>query len=75
MYLVPLIASALYVSCATAASFHSKPFRELLGKRQSTTSALQVDLGYEVYEGSTNITTGINTWRGYGSYMRESSHY
>jgi hypothetical protein len=75
MYLVPLIASALSVSYATAASPRSQPFRELLGKTRSTTSALQVDLGYGIYEGSTNRTSGINIWRGYERLMSGIPHH
>ena len=67
MLLTSLIASALTLSGAVAALPQSQPFREVLRKRQSTTSnALEVDLGYEVYQGSNNASTGINSWRGYG---------
>jgi hypothetical protein len=62
MLLFHLIAGLLP---AVVALPHTQHSREALGKRQSTNSnAIEVDLGYEVYQGSTNITTGINTWRG-----------
>ncbi|TKA77913.1 hypothetical protein B0A49_04304 [Cryomyces minteri] len=44
---------------------HSKPFEELLNKRQSNgATGLQVDLGYQVYQGVANSTTGLNTFKG-----------
>jgi hypothetical protein len=62
MLLFPLIAGLLP---AVFALPHTQSFGEALSKRQSNNSnALEVDLGYEVYQGSTNTTTGINTWRG-----------
>jgi len=30
----------------------------------STTDPLRVDLGYSIYEGTTNATAGLNIWRG-----------
>lgn len=66
MLLSSLIASALTLSGTVAALPQSQPFREVLRSRQSTTSnALEVDLGYEIYQGSSNASTGINSWRGY----------
>ena len=65
MQLLSLFAGILSVSCTAAALPQSEPFRELLRKRQSTTSdGLEVDLGYEIYRGVGNSSTGINTWRG-----------
>ncbi|THX35267.1 carboxylesterase type B [Aureobasidium pullulans] len=53
---------------ASAAVPVSQPFEHVKAKRQSTnatsSSGLEVDLGYEVYEGYSNQTTGINIWRG-----------
>ena len=45
---------------------HSRPFDHAFSKRQanSTSSSLQVDLGYEVYEGYHNSTADINYWKG-----------
>ena len=30
----------------------------------SSASPLQVDLGYEIYEGYTNASSGLNVWQG-----------
>jgi hypothetical protein len=53
---------------ASAAVPVAQPFQHLNTKRQSTnvtgSGDLEVDLGYEVYEGYNNQTTGINIWRG-----------
>ena len=44
---------------------YSKPYHHLLDKRQSTNdTSLQIDLGYEIYKGVSNETTGLNTWKG-----------
>jgi hypothetical protein len=54
---------------ASAALPAAQPFEHFKAKRQSSNatsnSDLEVDLGYEVYEGYNNQTTGINIWRGY----------
>lgn len=56
-------------SLAASAAVPAQPFEHFNAKRQSSnvtsSSNLEVDLGYEVYEGFTNQTTGINIWRGY----------
>ncbi|KAG9553989.1 hypothetical protein KCU97_g19130, partial [Aureobasidium melanogenum] len=49
---------------ASAAVPVAHPFEQFKAKRQSSNSSLEVDLGYEIYEGYTNQTTGINIWRG-----------
>ncbi|CAN9425458.1 unnamed protein product [Alternaria alternata] len=65
MLLSSLIASVVTFSGAVSALPHPQPFKEVLGKRQSTTAnALEVDLGYGIYQGTSNTSTGINTWRG-----------
>lgn len=67
MLLPSVIAGAFTLLGVVAALPQSQPFREVLRNRQSTTSnALEVDLGYEIYQGSSNASTGINAWRGYG---------
>jgi hypothetical protein len=69
MLLSVVIASTLTLSGAVVALPQSQPFREVLRSRQSAVSnALEVDLGYEIYQGSSNTSTGINTWRGYGQF-------
>lgn len=47
--------------------YNSHPFASALQARQSegtANSSLQVDLGYAIYEGSFNSTTGLNNWQG-----------
>lgn len=59
---------ACIVSAASAASalMPSQPFGKLLSQKQQSpaSDALDVDLGYAIYRGFANATTGINTWRG-----------
>ncbi|RFU27085.1 hypothetical protein B7463_g9250, partial [Scytalidium lignicola] len=66
--IVHLIVSLAVVQCATAAPwFRSNPFEEALAKRSTShnnNNNLQVDLGYSVYTGVHNATTGINSWKG-----------
>ncbi|KAJ4516524.1 hypothetical protein HRR83_001858 [Exophiala dermatitidis] len=57
--------------CTARPSFEYKanPFATALQARQysgnsSSSSSLQVDLGYEVYQGTSNSTSGLNIWRG-----------
>ncbi|KAL1792518.1 hypothetical protein ACET3X_009025 [Alternaria dauci] len=65
MLLSSFIASVIAFSGVVAALPQPKPFREVSRKRQSTTgNDLEVDLGYGIYQGSSNTSTGINTWRG-----------
>ena len=64
-----LLRFALVLSVAAAAvpSYNSRPFAASLQRRQSSNSSgqsLQVDLGYEIYQGVANSTTGLNTWKG-----------
>jgi hypothetical protein len=69
MMLPSVIASAITLSSVVAALPQSQPFREALRYRQSTkNNALEVDLGYGIYQGSSNASTGINTWRGYACF-------
>jgi carboxylesterase type B len=51
---------------AVASPFNPRPFDGVLQKREadSTNSSLQVDLGYSIYEGVANTTSGINIWKG-----------
>ena len=66
-YLLNLISiCALAATCVdSAAVLRSNPFENVLRKRQSGgQNSLQVDLGYSVYAGVQNSTTGINTFKG-----------
>lgn len=63
-----LLATAL----AAAVSFNKDPFREALSKRQApavSTSSLTVDLGYEIYHGVANSSTGLNDFLGYSQTL------
>ena len=56
---------ALRVALAAPPSPHGKPFEHL--KRQANSSAssdLEVDLGYEIYQGEHNESSSINYWKG-----------
>lgn len=41
-----------------------QPFKSALQRRQQSGNSLRVDLGYEIYEGTSNATTGLNVWKG-----------
>jgi hypothetical protein len=64
-YVAILLASAS-LALAAPPSPHSRPFDHIYAKRQAngTSGSLQVDLGYEVYEGYHNSTADINYWKG-----------
>ncbi|KAF1944125.1 acetylcholinesterase precursor [Clathrospora elynae] len=65
MALLRLAAFVLSLSAATLASPQSRPFNHALRERQNLgNDPLTVDLGYGVYRGYANASTGINTWRG-----------
>lgn len=60
------LCSALFAA-ATPPRYRPKPFSAVKEKRQSSMgsmSGLQVDLGYEIYQGIHNTTTNLNTWKG-----------
>jgi hypothetical protein len=52
---------------AATPSYNARPFAASLAKRrnQNINSSLQVDLGYDVYQGVANSSTSLNTWKGY----------
>jgi hypothetical protein len=57
-----------FIVLATATpSYNARPFAASLENRQSQNinGGLQVDLGYDVYQGVANTSTGLNTWKGY----------
>ena len=53
-------------SLSSATPFNPNPFDEALNRRQvnNTTSNLQVDLGYSIYEGVHNESSNLNEWKG-----------
>lgn len=64
-----LVAETL-ASKNSAATFDTKAFDHVTRKRQSTASQGNgsspiVDLGYSVYQGYTNTTSGLNVFKGY----------
>ena len=61
--LTKLLAFAAVIHTIAAVPY-GKPFEKV--KRQAGTSAgtLQVDLGYEVYEGVANSSTRLNVFKG-----------
>jgi hypothetical protein len=50
----------------TGQAYNPRPYLKALEARQSGSSAspLRVDLGYEIYEGTSNGTSKLNIWRG-----------
>jgi len=65
---MPSPASFLTVALAATAAASALPraasFESVKQKRQASSGDLRVDLGYEIYEGHLNQTTGINQWNG-----------
>jgi hypothetical protein len=60
-----LLTFALTFSSATVAFPQSRPFKNALDARQNAgNNSLAVDLGYGIYQGYSNASTGINTWKG-----------
>ncbi|KIW19797.1 hypothetical protein PV08_00372 [Exophiala spinifera] len=69
MLTLPLFFSALIcASVARPGREHSaKPYAHALQVRQiggNSSSSLQVDIGYGIYEGVQNSTSGLNVWKG-----------
>lgn len=63
------IFSVLSLACLAVArpqQFDSQPFAKVVKARQAptNTTGLVVDLGYAIYQGTTNSTTNVNTFRG-----------
>ncbi|EXJ60189.1 carboxylesterase 2 [Cladophialophora yegresii CBS 114405] len=50
----------------TGQAYNPRPYLKALEARQSASSGspLRIDLGYEIYEGTSNSTSGVNIWRG-----------
>ncbi|KAH4935915.1 carboxylic ester hydrolase [Parastagonospora nodorum] len=65
MTLTRFTAVVLTLLSAANALPKSRPFDHALRARQDAgNDALTVDLGYGLYQGHTNASTGINTWQG-----------
>ncbi|KAI9800147.1 MAG: hypothetical protein M1833_003474 [Piccolia ochrophora] len=62
---------SLFLALSFDAFVNAKPYTRqgafefsFTKRQQSSNASLQVDLGYETYDGVFNSTTGLNTWRG-----------
>ena len=67
VHIAALFAKVLVVAAAVSASTLPRlhPYRQFQDKGQVPSgSQLLVDLGYEIYEGVANATTGLNSWKG-----------
>lgn len=63
MHLLSLV--TFLFSAAAAGSPRRHPFEKGLSKRQTQSmDALQVDLGYSIFQGFSDTAVGINTWKG-----------
>lgn len=43
---------------------HARPFDAVKRQSNGSSNSLQVDLGYDIYEGVANASTGLNTFKG-----------
>lgn len=60
---------ALICACIARPGYehNARPYANALRARQAgqnSSSSLQVDLGYGIYEGVQNSTSGLNIWKG-----------
>ena len=65
---VVLASLLLFAQAGLALPPHGfKAYDAALKARQagSNATSLQVDLGYEIYDGVKNASTGLNVWKGY----------
>ena len=64
---VTTITLLVVLVCGAFPAHGFKTYDATLQVRQASNSSasLQVDLGYEIYEGFANSSTGLNVWRGY----------
>jgi hypothetical protein len=53
------------------ASPYGQPFATLKRQANPATKSLQVDLGYEIYQGVANSSTGLNTYKGQDSTITQ----
>jgi hypothetical protein len=60
---INLVAVAAAIAVVASPFSPSNSFTRTLGKRVDP-STLTVDLGYAVYQGVSNSTLGINSWKG-----------
>lgn len=64
-----LVVALLLIICNARLDDRRQSFARALHTSQASTanrtSSLQIDLGYEIYQGSSNASTGLNVWKGY----------
>ena len=65
MHLGFALLTLLLAAVSASPKFNSRPFSAVYSKRQASPDPLTVDLGYEVYQGTSNSTNGLNSWLGY----------
>ena len=62
----------LFAQACVAVPAHSfRAYDAALQARQASNSSasLQIDLGYSIYEGVANASTGLNVWKGYAALI------
>ncbi|KAL6253332.1 hypothetical protein RBB50_001055 [Rhinocladiella similis] len=63
-----LVVALLLIICNARLDDRRQSFARALHTSQASTanrtSSLQIDLGYEIYQGSSNASTGLNVWKG-----------
>ena len=66
----------ILTSSSTPTPFSPRPFDHLSSRQvsQNVSGDLVVDLGYELYQGVHNESTGLNTWKGYGMTLEVKSY-
>lgn len=63
---LPIVVPLLLSLVSASPVVNHRPFDTVWSKRESSESpnSLIVDLGYERYRGVSNVTTGLNTFKG-----------
>lgn len=62
-----VLCSGLATTFAARIPYNAHPYADVISKRQSTTTSYnstQVDLGYSVYQGYSDSTSGLNIFKG-----------
>ena len=64
-----LLCALIGVCMSSSLQYNDRAFEDALRKRQdpgnsAAKDSLVVDLGYEVYQGVSNASTGLNNWIG-----------
>lgn len=65
MFIRTLLVNLLATASALSTASQQRSLEELVKQNSSSnSSALRVDLGYEIYDGYVDSQTGLNTWKG-----------